>query len=143
MKTIAWLIAGFALLGVSSLLESIGDTGASPGERLPLYVPALLALLGAPICFFRGIRSAISEIIGGNSDKPKAAKPAATVARPAQRLADINTAEAEDTFDADAAFARYMEKRAAQPAAEPVAPRATMAERQPPAARPVFGRRVT
>ncbi|WP_296720161.1 hypothetical protein [Erythrobacter sp.] len=143
MKTIAWFVAGSAMLALSSLLESIGDAGGSPGERLPLYLPALAALIGAPFCFFRGIRSALSEIIGANSDKPKATKPAATEARPAQRLADIDTADTGDAFDADAAFARYMEKRAAQPAAEPVTPPATTAERQPPITRPTFGRRVT
>lgn len=143
MKTIVWLIAGFALLGVSGLLESMGDAGASPGERLPLYLPALLALIGAPFCFFRGIRSAISGIFGGDSDRPKATKPAATAAQPAHRIAQVDPAQAEDTFDADAAFARYMEKRAAQPEAEPAAPPATIAKRQPPAARPAFGRRVT
>lgn len=143
MKTIAWFIAGSAMLALASLLESIGDTGGSPGERLPLYLPALAAMIGAPFCFFRAIRSAISEIIGGNTDKPKPAKAAATAARPAQPIAQIDTAEAHDAFDADAAFARYMEKRAAQPAPEPVAPPAGMAQRQPSATRPAFGRRVT
>ncbi len=138
MTTIAWLVAGFALLGLSGLLESLGDTGASPGARLPLYLPALAALVGAPYCFFRSIRSAIAGIIGVKPDKARDAAPDAAPPRPARRIADSPETPA---FDADAVFARYMEKRAAAPPDEADRTPAGPAQTNPRPRRPSFGRR--
>jgi hypothetical protein len=134
MKTIAWLVGGFALLGLSGMIEAVGDTGATAAERLPLYLAALAVLLGAPFCFYKAFRAAFA---GKGRDRP--APPAPRTARPAHRIVDPpEPAETED-FDPDEAFARYMAKRSSEPAsAQPAGD--TPAPQTPP--RPGFGRKV-
>ena len=139
MKTIPWLVGpwlfgGFALLGLSGMIEAVGDAGATASDRIPIYLLALAVLLGAPYCFYKAIRTAFS---GTGRGKPAPSAPGTP--RPAHRI--IDPPETADTgeFDPDAAFARYMEKRTGQPAdaltGEPASPNA-----QPP--RPSFGRKV-
>ena len=150
MTPIVWLIAGFALVGLSGMLESLGDAGVTPVERLPYYLPAMLALMGAPYCFFRAIRSGFSEIFGKQQGTARPASRTAKV-RPARRLAEAGEDMPDSDFDADAAFARYMERRAAgqtapgEPASgdpAPGAPAQNGQTGQPDATRPTFGRRV-
>ncbi len=136
MRTIAWLVAGFALLSLAGYLESMGDTGASSGERLALYLPSTLALLGASTCFFRALRSALGAVIGRGSPKPPKGAPAPTKPRAASR---IFAARPEPEFDADAAFARYMEQREEDEPVPPIAP--TEPVKAAPS-QPAFGRRV-
>ena len=142
-NTIIWIVAGFALLGLSGLLESLGDTGASASDRLTLYLPALAALGAANFCFYRGLRSALGSIWTGLWNSGSAGSKRA--ARPAYRMAEDEGDTASD-FDADAAFARYMERRAAGLAAEPQPEPVTPSGPAPrpvarPAARPGFGRK--
>lgn len=133
MKTIAWLVGGFVLLGLSGMIEAVGDTGATAGERLPLYFVALAVLLGAPFCFYKAIRSAFTKT-GRNTPAPSAPRSP----RPAYRVVDEpELAEAGD-FDPDAAFARYMDKRKGQ-ADETQLDRPTSAIPQSP--RSGFGRK--
>jgi hypothetical protein len=136
MKTFAWLIGGFALLGLAGFLESMGDEGAAAGERLALYLPATLAMLGSTTCFYRALRSALSAIVGGGSPKPEKGAPSPAKPRPASR---IFAASPEPEFDADAAFARYMEQREDD---EPIAPRAAADPMRSAPSQPAFGRRV-
>lgn len=140
-STIIWIVAGFALLGLSGLLESLGDTGITPGSRLTFHLPALAALGAANFCFYRGLRGALGSIWSGLW-QGSARK---TGARPAYRIADEENEAASD-FDADAAFARYMERRATgleaepqQAPATPPRPALNPAARSP--ARPGFGRK--
>jgi hypothetical protein len=134
MKTFAWLVGGFMLLGLSGMIEAVGDAGATASERIPIYLLALAVLLGAPYCFYKAIRSAFS---GMGRGKPAPSAP--TNPRAAHRIVDPPEPADAGEFDPDAAFARYMEKRTSLPADaqsdEPAPPSS-----QPP--RPSFGRKV-
>jgi hypothetical protein len=136
MKTFAWLIGGFALLGLAGFLEGMGDEGAAAGERLALYLPASLAMLGSTTCFYRALRSALSAIVGGRTPKPEKGAPSPTKPRPASRLF---APRPEPEFDADAAFARYMEQREED---EPETASDIAAPTSAPPAQPHFGRRM-
>ena len=116
MKVIAWLVGGFALLTLSGVVEAIGDTGATPGERLPLYFAALAMLLGAGACFVLGIRGALKTVFGKKKAAPTEADPAPT--RPATRIDPVSAeTDLQSDFDPDAALARYLAKRAPNAAA--------------------------
>lgn len=134
MKTVPWLVGGFALLGLSGMIEAVGDAGATASDRIPIYLLALAVLLGAPYCFYKAIRSAFS---GMGRGKPASSAPERP--RAAHRIVDPPETDDTGEFDPDAAFARYMEKRTGQPVdpqpAEPASPNS-----QPP--RPSFGRTV-
>lgn len=129
MKTVPWLVGGFALLGLSGMIEAVGDAGATASDRIPIYLLALAVLLGAPYCFDKAIRSAFS---GMGRGKPASSEPERP--RAAHRIVDPPETDDTGEFDPDAAFARYMEKRTGQPA-EPASPNS-----QPP--RLSFGRKV-
>ena len=134
MKTIAWLVGGLVLLGLSGLIEAFGDTGATAADRIPVYILALLVLLGAPFCFVMAFRGAWAVIRGGAQVRPTPTTP-----RAAHRIIDPPKTAETGEFDPDAAFARYMPKRTGQPAeaqsGEPAPP-------SPQAPRPSFGRKV-
>ena len=134
MKTIPWLVGGFALLGLSGMIAAVGDAGATASDRIPIYLLALAVLLGAPYCFYVAIRSAFS---GMGRGKPAPSAPERP--RAAHRIVDPPETDDTGEFDPDAALARYMEKRTGQPAdtppGEPASPNS-----QPP--RPSFGRKV-
>ena len=53
-----WTIGGFALLALARFVEAIGDLGTTPGQRLPVYLFALLLLAGAGYCFVKSWRGA-------------------------------------------------------------------------------------
>jgi hypothetical protein len=82
MKALYWLIGGFVLLGLSGMIEAVGDTGASAGARLPIYLAALGALLGASTCFYKALRSAFEMMVGG-VDRPATTATAVPGPRPA------------------------------------------------------------
>jgi|GEM_PF-1362131 len=131
MKVIAWLIGGFVLLVLSGLVEAVGDTGATPGERLPLYFAALAMLIGAGACFVLGIRNAFGTVFGRKAPKTASDKLAA---RPATRI-DPLEAEPEPVsdFDPDAALSRYLAKRPpiADAPAQASAPAPARTQRKP------------
>jgi hypothetical protein len=134
MKTIAWLFGGFMLLGLSGMIEAFGDTGPTAADRIPVYILALLVLLGAPFSFVMAFRSAWARLRG---DIP--ARPASRIPSPAHRIVDRPAPPETGEFDPDAAFARYMEKRTGQAGeAHPEAP----VPATPQAPRPSFGRKV-
>ncbi|MEE4206912.1 MAG: hypothetical protein V2I39_11510 [Erythrobacter sp.] len=120
MKVIAWLVGGFVLLTLSGVVEAVGDTGATPGERLPLYFAALGMLLGAGACFVLGIRSAFKGVFGRKKADP--ARSDTAPARPATRIDPVEAqADLQSDFDPDAALARYLAKRSADAPAPPEA----------------------
>lgn len=136
MKTIAWLVGGFALLGLAGYLENTGSAGTAAGGPLAINIPATLAVLGASTCFFRALRSALAAIVGAMIPKKAGGTPTAAKARPAPRFSAPQPAE---QFDIDAAFAHYMEQREANLpdlAGETPAPKAVSPSQ------PAFGRRV-
>jgi hypothetical protein len=145
MTTAKWIITGFAISGFASLMHWAGNAGYGFVDHLPFYVPLVLGAAGQ-YCLYRGMRSMIgdawSNLFGkARKDKAKAAP---------RRATGFGTADDEgpvSDFDADAAFARYMEQRAAlqAPSAQtPMKPPVSGAIQPVPGtrARGGFGRRV-
>jgi hypothetical protein len=134
MKPIAWILGGLALTGLSTVLESLGDFGSTPVAGLPLSVPAVLVLLGGQYCLWRGFRSGVVALWSGAFDRRRNS-PGSDQPRSPYHTADT---EPKKGFDADAAFARYMEQREAdqdQATEMPAAPVVSQPQR------PTFGRR--
>jgi len=134
MKPIAWIVCGFALTGFAAALENLGAPGSDPATRLSLYLPALIVLLGGQYCLWRGFRSGIAALWSGAFDRRRTSQES-DAHQPADRAAEIEPA---NRFDADAAFAHFMEQRKAGQADPVERPRAPVPA-QP--ARPAFGRR--
>lgn len=107
MKAMVWVMGGWMLLMAAKFVEAIGDRGATPGERLPIYSFAIVVLFGAGFCFVRAGRVLWDNFTGKN----KGGSGPDGGARPARRLTDPLPADDSDSFDADAVFARYMERR--------------------------------
>ena len=110
MRYFRWLAAGIGLFGLSRLLESMGDLApiAESGvsvERAAWHVPALLVLLAAMACFVRAGVVIWRSVRGGGSAPPST---------PSKLVPGAVNAEAGD-FDADAALARYLEQKNAEP----------------------------
>lgn len=133
MRTIAWLVAGLALLGLKGYLEGMAAAG---GESASLKLIPIVAMLAASTCFYRALRSALAMIVFRGSPKASGSKP--TPAKPSL-VARVFAAPPAEQFDADAAFERYMQQREANPSDEPVEI-ATRPVKSP--APPSFGRRV-
>jgi len=107
VRYLRWLAAGIGLFGLSRLLESMGDLApiAESGvsvERAAWHIPALLVLLAALACFVRAGVLIWRSLSGGGRAPPSKLVPGAV------------NAEADD-FDADAALARYLEQKDAEP----------------------------
>ncbi|MFM7348832.1 MAG: hypothetical protein ACKO01_05015 [Erythrobacter sp.] len=141
-RTQIWIAAWLALTAAATLLHS----GDMPDVQhlaadLPTYLPSLLLGAAGKFCLYRAIRSGIGELWGGITGRPGKARGGA---RP---FAPLDEEPASD-FDADAAFARYMERRGAQAVVEDQP--ATRAASPAPAPRPIkprgaqggFGRKI-
>jgi hypothetical protein len=115
MPGLKWILAGGGLLWLARLFESVGDSfphaaeGVSSG-RLLFHSVALLIVLGAIFCFVRAGR-VIWRVLRGEKPSPRPDPPRPTAPAPGP--------EAPAEFDPDAALARYLESKAAQPAAPP------------------------
>ncbi|MCK0128719.1 hypothetical protein [Erythrobacter sp. F6033] len=134
MHYFIWIIGGFALLGLSGLIEGYGDLGAGPEDRLPFYFTALAILVGAGFCFFKGWRGAAAEFPWAKNKETSQS----TEAVPATRKTDSDGTETETEFDVDAAFERYMKSR---PSDVSATAKHQPAQRNGPAARSGFGRK--
>ena len=114
MRYLPWLLAGFGLLGLSRVVEALGDgfplaaDGASP-ERLMFHSAALVILLGGFACFLHAGRLIYRSVRG----KTRA---------PAESALE-ESVQAPDAFDPDAALARYLERKAEQGDSPPPAAR--------------------
>lgn len=132
MKPAAWIAGGLALMGLAAVLGGMSDHAANPVARAPLYVPAFLAVAGGQYCLWRGLKTGFAMLWSGAFDRRSAM----------HRSAGSNTSDENagnsDGFDADAVFARYLERQEAYapPPQEETSPPA----QQP--VRPAFGRRV-
>lgn len=145
MTTTKWMITGFAILGFASLMHWAGNAGYNFVDRLPFYVPLILGAAGQ-YCLYRGIRSAIGDAWSGMFGKARKEKAHGTPRR-AHGFGLADDDEPKTDFDADAAFARYMEQRAAMqaPSAQaPVKPPVSAAVQPVPGTRTQggFGRKV-
>lgn len=136
MKPAAWIAGGLALTGLAAVLGGMSDHAADPAARLPLYVPAFLALAGGQYCLWRGIKSGIAMLWSAAFDRRSA------MHRSASSGAGDEYSGSSDRFDADEVFARYLERQEAYAPAPPEeAPRpAPVSPPQP--ARLTFGRRI-
>ncbi len=77
MRSVPWLIAGFALYKLSDLLEGFGDlapyaTDGVSGERLAFHGTALVVLLIGFACFVRALVIAWRTIRGGGKAEARA-----------------------------------------------------------------------
>jgi hypothetical protein len=144
MRTAKWIAAWLALSGVAGLLHMAGEAGVAQVQALPFYVPLVIGAVGQ-MCFYRALRSAIGDAWSGlwGGRKAKSDGPG----RGGGGFAGPDDPAPTSDFDADAAFARYMERRTAdaqsapQPAARP-APRAPRAPTPAPRPQGGFGRKV-
>lgn len=108
-RTTIWVLCWAALSGAGWLLHS----GEAPDMQhlaadMPTYLPSLILAAAGQFCLYRAIRSGVGELWGGitgRSDKPATAKPVRSFDTLEEPVSD---------FDADAAFARYMERRQAE-----------------------------
>lgn len=132
-KTIAWMLCGLILLAIKGQVQdAVAASGTTPSSQiLPIIV-----MVAASTCFYRALRSALASIVNRGAPTADQGKSGAAKPRPAMWA---KPAAAEEAFDADAAFARYMQQREAtlgEAPAEPAPPPAS------PPAQPAFGRRV-
>lgn len=128
MKAMFWVMGGWMLLVAAKFVEAIGDRGATAGERLPIYSFAIVVLFGAGFCFIRAGRVLWDNFTGKNKRGGSGGGGPEGGARPARRLTAPLPDDGSDNFDADAVFARYMERRgesgpqAPQPAGQSAPP---------------------
>jgi hypothetical protein len=109
MRYLAWLFGGFGLVGLSKIVEALGDgfpqalEGAS-WERLTFHSMALLILLAGLACFLCAARG-IYRTWSGKTLPP---------AGPVALTAPAGVPQAPSEFDPDAALARYLERKQEQ-----------------------------
>lgn len=149
MKTVTWIALGLGLNIAAAALHG----GSAPQEimtsGLAGTLPKLLLVGAGNICIWRGLRSALGDLWGAATGK--------NYRKPEGRGRFAEDDPPQSDFDADEAFARYMEQRKARTAEEePVAavaqtpalrrPAPSPAPASPPARAPVqraFGRKAT
>lgn len=110
MRTTTWIICGLALNGGAYLLHGPDTpTAADLSQTVPYYLPSVVLIAAGNFCFFRAFRSALGDmwrgLWGGKHRGAGTAKPSAAKT--------FEVAEPASNFDADEAFARYMERRKA------------------------------
>ncbi|WP_017666166.1 hypothetical protein [Porphyrobacter sp. AAP82] len=138
MKAMFWVMGGWVLLIAAKSVEAIGDRGATPGERLPIYSFAIVVLFGAGFCFIRAGRVLWDNFTGKNKGGGSGGSGPGRGARPARRLTDPLPDNDSDSFNANAAFARYMERRGQS---APQAPSPAGQDAPPPPQPRGFGRK--
>lgn len=138
MNTVIWIACGIAFNIAAAALhggtapQAIMETGVAG------TLPKLLLLAAGNICIWRGLRSGLRDLWGtatGKTDR---------TAQGGTRFAD--DPEPASDFDADEAFARYMQQReareaGAQPAAAPTSRQAARRHAPHAPVRGGFGRK--
>lgn len=138
MKTTTWIAWGIGLNIAAAALH--GETAPEAIMALGLdgTLPKLLLLAAGNVCLWRGVRSAFGDLWGLLTVR--------STHEIAGRSRASDDADPVSEFDADAAFARYMEQRETKSAQAEPERQAAPATRAPARARaPVgsgFGRRV-
>ncbi len=110
MRTTTWIVLGLAFNGGAYLLHGPDTPSAADlAQTVPYYLPSAVLLAAGQFCFFRAFRSALGDIWrglwGGKGKDAGAAKPSG--------VKSFDVAAPVSDFDADEAFARYMERRKA------------------------------
>lgn len=141
-RTMIWTLCWVSLSGAAWLLRSSGAPEVQNLARdLPAYLPSLMLGAAGQFCLYRAIRSGVGDLWGGlwgrNGNRVFAKAPLS-----------FDTIEGPvSDFDADAAFARYMERRKADEEEEeeehtPAVPRLVQPEiRRPRTQQRGFGRK--
>lgn len=138
MKTVTWIACGIGLNIVAAALHGGSAPQAIMTTGLAGTLPKLLLVATGNICIWRGLRSAMGDLWGAATGK--------SYRKPETRSRIAEDAEPVSDFDADEAFARYMEQRKVREA-EPeqdTAPRPTSPRTSPRAPTPPqrgFGRK--
>lgn len=131
MKTVTWIACGLGLNIAAAALHGGGAPQAIMDMGVGGTLPKLLMVAAGNICIWRGLRSALADLWGVATGK--------TYRKPEGRSRFSEEELPVSDFDADEAFARYMEQRKARESEEP-APHPA-----PPAPAPVqrggFGRK--
>lgn len=148
MNTTSWIMWGLGLTCVAGMVHSAGPDVSEPIAATYAALPALLIGAAGQYCLWRGLRSGMGDLWGGLTARKyredKTGKPGRGEEPAAQ-------GEPPSDFDADAAFARYMEQRSAradepavvpQPEADLTAPTPRPALSPRPAAARGFGRKM-
>lgn len=133
MNTVIWIACGIALNIAAATLHGGTAPQAIMQTGVAGTLPKLLLLAAGNICIWRGLRSGLRDLWGAATGKTD------RKAREGSRFADDPHPVSD--FDADEAFARYMQQQEAreheaQPAAAPIPRRAT---RQPAPHTPMRG----
>lgn len=124
-----FVLGGFVLRTLSRTFEAMGDASSDSGTRLEYHSIAMVFLLGALAVWLFALYRFFRRMTGGTT--------ANKASQDARAFADEAPGAREgDTFDPDAALARYMARKASEPAPTP-AP-AAPAVRQPA----TFGRKI-
>ena len=136
MKTVTWIACGIGLNIAAAALHGGGAPQAIMTTGLAGTLPKLLLVATGNICIWRGLRSAMGDLWGAATGK--------SYRKPETRSRIAEDAEPVSDFDADEAFARYLEQRKVREAEpEPQAapsPRRPVSTRTP--AQGGFGRKV-
>jgi hypothetical protein len=136
MKPAAWIAGGLALMGLAAVLGGVTDHAAAPAARATLYVPAFLALAGGQYFLWRGMKSGIAMLWSGAFDRRSAMQRSTSVS------AGDEDGGSGEGFDADAVFARYLERQEAYAPESPEEPPSPAPVSTPQPVRPTFGRRI-
>lgn len=128
MKTVTWIGLGLGLNIAAAALHG----GSAPQEimtsGLAGTLPKLLLVGAGNICIWRGLRSALGDLWGAATGK--------SYRKPEGRGSFAEDDPPQSDFDADEAFARYMEQRKARTTEEP-GPAPAPRPPAPPARSPV------
>ncbi|WP_285710953.1 hypothetical protein [Erythrobacter oryzae] len=106
MKTVIWIACGIGLNVAAAALHGGTAPQAMMTTGLAGTLPKLLLVATGNICIWRGLRSAVGDLWGVATGKSYR-KPEAR-----SRLGEDDAPVSD--FDADEAFARYMEQRKAR-----------------------------
>lgn len=138
MKTVIWMACGIGLNIAAAALHGGSAPQAIMTTGLAGTLPKLLLVATGNICIWRGLRSAVGDLWGVATGK--------SYRKPEGRSRFAEDDAPVSDFDADEAFARYMEQRktreeAPEPDSEPRTAASRPSPRAPVAPQRGFGRK--
>jgi hypothetical protein len=124
MKTVTWIACGIGLNIAAAALHGGSAPQAIMTSGVAGTLPKLLLVATGNLCIWRGLRSAISDLWGVATGK--------SYRKPESRRHIAEEDPPTSDFDADEAFARYMQQRRAVDEGQEPAPAPRSAAPQPP-----------
>jgi hypothetical protein len=136
MKTVTWIVWGLGLNIAAAALHGESAPEAIMATGVDGTLPKLVLVIAGNVCLWRGFRSALGDLWGGLTGR--------SIRENGGRSRLPDNADPVSDFDADEAFARYMQQRAAASTLTETERQAVPAPRAParPAVPGGFGRRV-